>query len=167
MKDLTLEIAETRKAIESHSYEIRANKNDPKKILELQKERAPLISKLQQLQEQADKQRLENLSAKQEQTIKDELMFWVVEANDVPLQLNKDLSFEFKYPCEHTEKLTLSDLIPYTRDALYLDIKRGMLISNVRLCQKCRAERKRRLEQDHLYNAKPTPHITWKVRYRV
>jgi len=163
MKDLNQEIRETHREIEAITYEIRVNKTNPKLITELQAKRAPLTVKLNRLLEQDDKQKKENLANRGEKSIKAEIMFWVVEANGIPLQLDNDLSFTFTYPCGHKEKLRLSDLIPYTRDALYRDIKNG----HVRLCQKCRAERKRKLAQEHMYTVKPTPKIIWKIRYRV
>jgi hypothetical protein len=164
--DKTTDLRTLQQEIEQISYNIRVNKTNPKKIIELQAQRAPLIAKAQHLQAELNKQKKEDDINNEKQNIKKELMFWVLEINGNPTPISSDLTFKYRYSCGHEEHLSLGDLIPFEQDSLYRNMREGNPLSNFRICQKCRAERIRRAEQDHYTTTKQSPFVTWKLRYR-
>jgi hypothetical protein len=161
------DLTKLQQEIDQITYEIHVSQTNPKKIIELQTQRAPLIAKAQQLQEQLDKEKRDAKANATKQSIIAELQFWVFQINGNPVPLDSTLRFKVKYPCGHEEHNSLNDLIPFEREDLYHSIRNGNAMSQTRVCQKCRAERKKRLEEKRLYNLKPTPHVFWKLHYRV
>jgi uncharacterized protein YlxW (UPF0749 family) len=151
--------------IRPHEFESLATYRQEREKLEVRHRK--LSAKRATLETEYDKAKIAETVNETKALIEDKLQLLRIEIYGRPLPidgqaLTTTLSFS---NCEHTEKVSLSALIPFEKQRLWQDVlKDGLSVTLSRNCPHCRAEKANKLKLHRLYDKRPIGHASVTVR---